>query len=115
MPMPKKIRIGGHVFDIVERLKEEDGMLNDATLGYTLEAKTLIVIDKGLSESKKRQTLLHELLHACVMVFDTSVKPKKTDEFDTWEHYFIGIWEEPILMMLRDNPKLAEWLVAADG
>jgi len=108
---PKSVKIGTHLFDVVERLKEEDGMLNDSTLGYTLEAKTLIVIDKGLSESKKRQTLLHEIMHACVYVFDTSVKPKKTDEFDTWEHYFIGIWEEPLLMIMQDNPKLVEFLL----
>jgi hypothetical protein len=50
-------------------------------------------------------------MHACVYVFDTSVKPKKTDEFDTWEHYFIGIWEEPLLMIMQDNPKLVEFLL----
>jgi hypothetical protein len=49
------------------------------------------------------------------MIFDTSVQPKKDSSFETWEHYFIGIWEEPLLMLLRDNPKLVEWLVEDNG
>ena len=115
MPIPKKIRIGSQVFDVVERARTNDGMLNDSTMGYTLDVENLIVIDVTLAVSRKKQTLLHELLHAMRMIFDTSVQPKKDSSFDAWEHYFIGIWEEPLLMLVRDNPELIEWLVADNG
>jgi hypothetical protein len=109
--MPSTVKIGAQVFTITMRSRDEDGMLNDNTLGYTLELQNLIVVDKQLPVSKKRLTLLHELMHAMGFVFDTSVKPSKKDDFDTWEHYFIGIWEEPLLMLLRDNPALVAYLV----
>lgn len=115
MPIPKKIRIGSQVFDIVERARTNDGMLNDSTMGYTLDVENLIVVDVTLALSRKKQVIVHELLHAMRMIFDTSVQPKKDSTFETWEHYFIGIWEEPLLMLLRDNPKLIEWLVEDNG
>ena len=109
--MPSTVKIGAQVFTIMQRSREEDGMLNDNTLGYTLELQNLIVVDKQLPLTKKRLPLVHELLHAMGFVFDTSVKPSKKDDFDTWEHYFIGIWEEPLLMLLRDNPTMVTYLV----
>ena len=48
----------------------------------------------------------HEILHAVRMVFDTSIKPKKSDDFEAWEHYFIGIYEEGVLLVLNNNPDL---------
>ena len=36
--------------------------------------------------------------------------PKKNADYDEWEHYFIGIYENAILMILDDNPELVEWL-----
>lgn len=108
--MPTTIKIGAQVFTVMQRSREEDGMLNDDTLGYTLELQNLIVVDKQLPLTKKRLTLVHELMHAMGFVFDTSVKPSKKDDFEIWEHYFIGVWEEPLLMLLRDNPTLVAYL-----
>jgi hypothetical protein len=45
------------------------------------------------------------------MVF-SSLKPRKSDDFETWEHYFIGVYEETLLIVLRDNPELLEYLTA---
>jgi hypothetical protein len=114
MATPKKARIGTHVFSIVERTKDTDGMLNDDTCGYTLEQQNLIVIDASMPLSKKKLTLFHELLHATRMVFDSSYQPGKNDSFDVWEHYFIGIWEEALLLLFRDNPTLMKWLTDAE-
>jgi len=53
-------------------------------------------------------------MHAARNIYDTSVLPKKSDNFDTWEHYFIGVWEESLLVLIRDNPELLQYLLS-DG
>lgn len=111
MSMPKKVKIGTQVFQIVERLRSDDGMLNEGTFGYTLDTENLIVIDATVASSRKKLTLFHEIMHAARMVYDTSVQPRKSDSFETWEHYFIGIWEESLLLVLKDNPELLEYIV----
>ena len=108
---PEKVKVGTQVFDIVYRSRHDDGMLNDNTFGYTLDTENLIVIDASLAPSKQRTTLFHEIFHAVRMVYDTSVKPKKTDDFEAWEHYFIGVYEEGMLLVLRSNPEVLTYLL----
>lgn len=112
--VPKSVKIGVQVFDIVEHTQKEDGMLNEGSYGYTLDTQNVIVIDSQLHISKKKVTVLHEILHAARMVFDNSIKPKKTDDFEAWEHYFIGIWENSLIMVFRENPELLEWILEKD-
>ena len=109
--MPTSVKVGTQIFAVVERSSDVDGMLNDGNYGYTLDEKNLIVVEKDIHKSKKQITLLHEILHACRMVFDNSLKPKKTDDFEVWEHYFIGTVEQPLLLVLSENPGLIEWLM----
>jgi hypothetical protein len=109
--MPTYVKIGPQIFDIVERSAAKDGMLTDGSYGYTLDSKNLIVIDADIHISKKRVTLMHEVLHAARMVFDTGTKLKKTDDFEAWEHYFIGIWESSLLLVFKENPELLNWLL----
>jgi hypothetical protein len=59
----------------------------------------------------KRVTLFHELLHAIRVTFGGSFQPSKNTDYDDWEHYFIGLYEEPVVLMLRDNPELAAYLL----
>jgi len=109
--VPKKVIIGAQVFEIVQRSSKEDGMLNDGNYGYTLDVPNVIVIDADLHETKKRVVLIHELLHASRMVFEPSIKPTEKDDYEAWEHHFINIFENSIVMILKDNPKLVEWLL----
>jgi hypothetical protein len=109
--LPKRIKVGTQVFDVVERSQKEDGMLNDGSYGYTLDTHNTIVIDKDIHPSKKTVTLLHELMHAARMVFENQTKPNKSASFEDWEHHFIGIWENSLLMVLRDNPDLVAYLL----
>ena len=110
--VPKKIIIGAQVFEIIQRSSKEDGMLNEGNYGYTLDVQNVIVLDSDLHDSKKKIVLIHELLHAFRMVFEPSIKPTEKDDYDAWEHHFINIFENNIVMVLRDNPKLVEWLLA---
>lgn len=112
--MIEKVKVGAQTFRIVERYKRDDGMLSDGTLGYTLEDENLIVIEKSLSKSKKQLTLLHEVLHAIRMERETTIRPRKTDDYDVWEHYFISIYENSLLYVLKDNPELISWLQEED-
>jgi hypothetical protein len=49
-------------------------------------------------------------MHAARFIFENE-KPKKTADFDELEHHFIALWENSLLMVLRDNPELTEWLL----
>lgn len=109
MKPPASVRIGPQVFEIQFRSNATDGMLNDGSYGYTLDQGNLIVISKDVSLSKQKVTLMHEILHAIRMVFEGVSPPKKNSEYEEWEHYFIGIYENAILMIMNDNEDLMEW------
>lgn len=110
MAIPNKVKIGSQTFKVEERSIKHDGTLNDNSYGYTLDAGNIIVIDANISLNKKQQTLLHEVIHAITMVYSGQVQPRPKDEYDVWEHHFIGIWEAPMLSFIKDNPSVVQWL-----
>lgn len=112
--VPKKIKIGPQQWTVVERTREADGMLDDGSYGYTLPNSNMIVLDANLPMSKKRAVMMHELMHATRLQYDPSQRPVKDADFDDWEHFFIGVWDNSLLAVLRDNAKLVEWLVEKD-
>ena len=109
--MIKSIKVGPQKFDIIQRDPKEDGMLNDGAYGYTLDGKNVIVLSSDLSNGKEKITMLHEVLHAIRMNNDGMPRPNKEDDFEAWEHYFIAMYETGLLGVLKDNPKLVEWLL----
>lgn len=110
---PTKVKLGSQVFKIEFRDPKNDGMLNDGNQGYTLDYGNLIVVASNLSKSKQQVTLLHEILHAMRMTFENT-PPAANTEFDDWEHFFINIYENSLLMFIRDNPEIVEWLEEED-
>lgn len=106
--LPKQVKIGPQTFTIEFRDPAKDGMLNDGSIGYTLDSGNLIVISKNISLSKQQVTLMHEILHAMRMIFENGM-PKKNASYEKWEHFFIGVYENAMLMLMRDNPELVEW------
>jgi hypothetical protein len=111
MKLPKQVQIGSQTWDIIERSKALDGMLDEGSYGYTQHRENLIIIDATAAPSRKRQTLIHEIFHAIRYSFGNPVLPKKTDDADIWEHYFIGMYEEGMLLVLRDNPDVLQYLL----
>lgn len=97
------------MWDIIEHTQQTDPLLAEGNLGYTQDSRNVIVIDKDQSESKKKVTVWHELMHSARMTFDTD-DTRKLD-YEGWEHHFIGVWENSLLMILRDNPDLTKWLL----
>jgi hypothetical protein len=111
MPLPKQVTIGTQTWDIVERTRNKDGMLSEDSYGYTLHKENLIVIDSMISESRKKQTLFHELLHAMRFTSGSPTLPRKGDDVDIWEHYFIAIYEDGVILMLKNNPEVRDYLL----
>lgn len=109
-PKPSSVKIGPQIYDIEYRNSVVDGMLNDGSHGYTLDQGNLIVIASELSASKQKIVLMHEALHAMRMVFENGI-PDKDVDFERWEHYFIGVYENALIMFMRDNPDIVDWLM----
>lgn len=116
--LPTKIKIGSQVWTVEERSKNNDGMLNDGSYGYTIQEGNIIVIDKAATPSRKRQVLFHELFHAVRFSSGSSgIKPNVEDVqpneiIDVWEHYFIAMYEDAFLTIIRDNPDVINYLLS---
>lgn len=112
---PARVRIGGQIWRIEFRSRLEDGNLYNDTYGYTLDAGNLIVIDGTTALGKQQTTLIHEILHAARMTYDSTVRPGRKAEFSEIEHYFIGVWEQPLLQIIKDNTEVIAWLTLDEG
>ena len=106
------IKINSQKYDVIERSRKEDGMLNDGSYGYTIDTGNVIVLDSDIAKSKKQVTLLHEILHAIRFNNDNLPKPDKKDDFEAWEHFFIALYEGNLLGVLKENPELVKWLLS---
>ena len=109
--LPESVKIGQRIFKIEEKIAFEDDYV-DTAYGYVTFNSDRIILRKDLTPSMRRSTLLHEIMHACRAVF--AAYPPKPDSFDKWfdlEHWFIGVWEESLLTVLRDNPEVTRFLM----
>ena len=107
---PDVVKIGFQQYRIVQLSSKEDPLLADSSAGYTQDSRNIIVIDRNLGEGKKRVTVFHELLRACRFIFQNETPSKKV-EYEEWEHHFISLWENSVLMVLKENPELTKWLL----
>lgn len=120
LSVPTRIKIGAQDWTVIERSATDDGIISDDSYGYTLQKTNVIVLDKNCPPSRKRQTLFHELFHAIRFSNGSSgIKPNTEDILPdqviaTWEHYFIAMYEDTMLSVLRENPKLTEYLLSND-
>ena len=110
--IPKTIKIGTQLWSIEEHSSKEDGMLYEDNYGYTLERRNMIVVDKDSSDTRKKQVVMHEILHAIRFTFFSGSKMGSKLNFEDTEHYFIGMYEETLLMVLKDNPELLKYLTS---
>lgn len=109
--IPKSVKIGAQTFEIAERTRKQDSLLSEGNYGYTRDDINLIVIDSTMHITKKKVTLLHEVLHAARMVFELSVRPADKSSFDEWEHYFISLYEQALITIMKENTELLKWLI----
>lgn len=109
MKFPSTVKIGSQIWEITEQ-KRKHSVTNNH-FGFTSTANNVIVLDSEQADTMKRVTLFHELLHAIRITFGGSFVPSSKTEYDDWEHYFIGLYEEPVILMLRENPDLVAYLL----
>lgn len=109
---PKKVRIGAHWYSI------EFGCWDEDWIGETSNQHLYIRIQEHLQESMKKETLLHEILHAlwyCSSVrLNAAIEASafgRTIEFDAEEHV-IDALDGPLLAAMLDNPKVFAWIVS---
>lgn len=111
--IPKTIKVLHHTYTIVEEMENLDTEL-DGNYGYCDFNNTKIVIKKDMSHSKKQETLLHEVMHACIEAGIVPIYPEnayKKMNSDEWEHRYIYALENTLLNVLKDNPKFVEFLI----
>lgn len=113
-PIPKKIKIGTQIWEVKEIPRAHNSDFVDGTYGHTMDKDNVIVIDADMPLSRKRTTLFHETLHAIRFTYAGATTPGKNSTLEDWEHYFIGLYEEPFVTILHDNPDLANFLLAKD-
>lgn len=118
--VPTKVKIGAQSWTIIERDRADDGYIAEDAYGYTLQKTNVIILDKHCPPSRKRQTLFHELFHAIRFSNGSSgIKPDmeniQPDEIiGTWEHYFIAMYEDTMLNILRENPAVMDYLLSSE-
>jgi Mlc titration factor MtfA (ptsG expression regulator) len=110
-PRPTSVKIGPQIFQIQYRNINDDGMLNDGAHGYTLDLGNVIVVANDIAVSKQKIVVMHEILHAMRMTFENGMPDKEAD-YEKWEHFFIGVYENSMVMFMRDNPEIVDWLMA---
>lgn len=112
MSMPTSVRIGSQLWEIKEQKRKHS--VDETHFGLTNVKDNTIIIDADQALTMKRVTLFHELLHAVRVTFGGSFIPGKGTSYDEWEHFFIGLYEEPVILMLRDNPDLVDFLLGSE-
>lgn len=115
--MPGKVRVGTVTYRVTadpdEWTRFEHRERKSGFFGHSDHLGAVIYVCPDTPPDVQRLTLWHEVLHAahCVMMgrLDWS---DIGDTADDREETVIRRWEHPTLAVLRDNPKLAAYLLA---
>ncbi|GAX06822.1 hypothetical protein IWT25_02169 [Secundilactobacillus pentosiphilus] len=96
MKLPKQVKVSGIIYSVIEKKHPEDE--GHTVWGFTDYEVSKIFIRKGLSEQKKRQTLMHELVHA--MLHEAGEDEHCNDES------IVNPLGNMLDQVLQDNPEL---------
>lgn len=98
--LPKRVKVAHYSIPITPlspELAKDLGRFGDFD-GH----KYVIRMEKGITDDKTRDVLLHELLHAAYWIYGL----KDEDE----EERIVTVLTTAMLTMMRDNPKLVNFL-----
>lgn len=102
MKPPKRLRIGPHVYRIIN---DENGLCSDVggARGSCYTERLTIALNGDLPHTVKAQTLLHEVVHGCLdgVSIDKDV-----------EELVCQALGSGLLAVIRNNSKLVPYLVA---
>ncbi len=98
MDMPKTIKVGAHTYSVLRKSKTQ--MPKD--IGSCDTDALQILVRKQIRKSVARETLLHEILHACT--YPSFLSKTMTDED------FVEAVSPVLLQVIQDNPDLLAYL-----
>lgn len=110
MKLPSKVKINTYTYTLKE---ENDPRFDDGAdaWGYCDYDNQEIVIKKNATKERKRNIVLHEIMHAVFESVHASPRSMRADEI---EEYYV-VHSAPILVdVLRDNPNLVKYLTHKD-
>ena len=102
---PKLIFLGAADYEVKQRKMIDN---NRGLLGATDNEDTTIYIKRCQSPSSKRDTLLHEVLHALIWLSGYNHSTRLSFEKEERLVRSLAPW---ILAALRDNPELVRYLL----
>lgn len=113
---PDHVYIGNHTWSIAWLSQDQwaEARMEDAADALTLARRNTIVVrlDPDASESHYQETLWHEITHA---IWDNTMLThqdlSKQDEAEEFVVALVSPWQ---LFVIKQNPKLVQWL-QADG
>lgn len=96
--MPQSVKVGCHTYTVARKSKTE---MKGSSGECDYDALT-ISVRKGLRKTMAQETLLHEVLHACV---DPNLREGEHKEED-----YINSMSDDLLLVLKENPELIQYL-----
>ena len=107
-PPPETIKIGAHTYRVLRKPAKDMGDDNGRCYSDKLE----IHLVKRLRFSRLQEFLFHEVMHAVASPALAHTRPKTQDEF---EEAFVETLAGPLVQVLKDNPRLVEFLCWKEG
>lgn len=104
--LPSTVAIGPVDYTVkedAERVHEARGFTGDGCWAYTDKFKSCMMLDPGMSEARKRETLLHECIHALLYEWHVDLGELK-------EEALVESLGDAFLALIRDNPQLITYL-----
>lgn len=97
--MPKTVKVGVHTYAVLRKTSAQMGDLLGECDTNTLQ----ISVRQRMKKSKSRETLVHELLHACT-------HPSFLGNERLTDEDFVTAVAPVLLQVIQDNPGLLEYL-----
>lgn len=98
MKIPKKLKVGAHLFDVkVTKVKDDAKGTNN--WGKTSYARCNMYLDSELSQSRLEETFIHEILHVC---FDQAGLQGKYKE-ESEEENLVNSLANQLYPILKNN------------
>lgn len=95
----------GQKFSIAWVTEEADALSSRPNLGRTEVGRQRMTVDATMGEDQQRDTLVHELLHACLRMIGFDLP-------DRVEERTVAALAPILLDALRANPEVTKWLTA---
>lgn len=94
--------------DSVENIKALTGSKEDFLFGAIDNNSQIIVINKDISPQTKRETLLHEIVHAIVFNNNIGSIDNAEDMENVVDRTAAGVYE-----VIKRNPDIVKWIMEA--